>query len=364
MGVPFLDLRPAHDPLSGDLRDAFERVMASSSYVLGQEVNAFEEEFAAYCGAAQCVGVANGMDAIELVLRALGTGPGEEVVTVSHTAFPTAAAISAIGATPVFVDVDAASFTMLPGALTGAITDRTRAIVPVHLYGRPAHMDLILQTAARAGIPVVEDAAQAHGATYDGRRTGTLGQAAAFSFYPTKNLGAFGDGGAVVTNDEALAAEVRRLRNYGESSKYVNTVRGFNSRLDELQAALLRVKLGHLEDWNAMRRAVAARYDELLAGSAVVTPAADEGHVYHLYVVRSDSRDALQRHLAESGVGTSVHYPTPVHRQAAYRDGARQEGSLETTEQLSTQILSLPAYPGLTARDQETVVQAIHDFPA
>jgi dTDP-4-amino-4,6-dideoxygalactose transaminase len=360
--VPFLDLRPAHEEMRKALSDAVQRVVDSSNYVLGPEVDAFEREFAAFCGARHCVGVGNGMEAIELALRALGIGPGDEVVTVSHTAFPTVAAISATGATPVFVDVDADTFCMSPAALAEGVTDRTRAVLPVHLYGRCADMGPICAVAADAGVPVIEDAAQAHGASYGGRLAGTFGAAAAFSFYPTKNLGALGDGGAVITDDEDLALHVRRLRNYGEQSKYVNVTPGFNSRLDELQAAILRVKLPHLERWNAARRAIAARYDELLTDSEVVLPQPDDGHAYHLYVVRSRSREALRRHLKSAGIGSQVHYPTPVHRQEAYREGARTAGSLAATEQLSGEILSLPAFPGLKDAQVAEVASAVRAF--
>ena len=364
MRVPFLDLRPAQGEIREELREAIERVVSSSAYVLGPEVEGFEQEFAAFCGARHCVGVGNGMQAIELVLRAFDVGTGHEVATVSHTAFPTAAAVSATGAMPVFVDVDPRTFCMRPDALAEAIGPRTRAVLPVHLYGRCADMDAIGALASDAGVPVIEDAAQAHGASQGGRRAGTLGRAAAFSFYPTKNLGALGDGGAVVTDDAELADRVRRLRNYGEESKYVNAEAGFNSRLDELQAAILRVKLARLERWNSERRRIAALYDQLLAGSRAATPPQpDDGHVYHLYVVRSAERDALRAHLASAGIGTHVHYPTPVHRQAAYAaGGARMAGSLATSESLAGEVLSLPAYPGLSEAALREVAAAVQAF--
>jgi dTDP-4-amino-4,6-dideoxygalactose transaminase len=360
VNVPFLDLRPVHDALAEDIDAAIKRVIASSQLILGPEVEAFEHEFAQFCGARHCVGVGNGMQAIEFALRALGVGRGDEVVTVSHTAFPTAAAITATGAAPVFVDVDPESFCMSPDALAGAIGPRTKAIVPVHLYGRCADMDRIEAMAADAGVPVVEDAAQAHGASDRGRRAGTLGRAAAFSFYPTKNLGALGDAGAVVTDDDELALRVRRLRNYGERSKYVNAEPGFNSRLDELQAAILRVKLPHLERWTAERRAIAAAYDALLADAPVTRPQPDDGHVYHLYVVRGAERDVLRERLSALGVGTSVHYPTPVHMQAAYAGGgARSAGTLAVTERFAGEVLSLPLFPGLGEERVATVADAL-----
>jgi dTDP-4-amino-4,6-dideoxygalactose transaminase len=362
MTVPFLDLKAANDAVGPALRAAVERVVARSHYVLGPEVEAFEHEFADFCGAPHCVGVANGMEAISLVLRALDVGPGHEVVTVAHTAFPTAAAITAVGATPVFVDVDPGTHCMRPDLLAASFTPNTRAVLPVHLYGRCADVAAIRAVADEAGVPVVEDAAQAHGAARDGRRAGTLGRAAAFSFYPTKNLGALGDAGAVVTGDDALATRIRRLRNYGEEAKYVNAEPGYNSRLDELQAAILRAKLPHLERWNAERRRIAAAYDELLADTSVATPLADEGHVYHLYVVRSRERDALRDHLAAAGIGSQVHYPTPVHRQRAYAAGARIADSLACTEQLAGEVLSLPAYPGLGDEQVEAVAAAVRSF--
>jgi dTDP-4-amino-4,6-dideoxygalactose transaminase len=365
VSVPFLDLRPVHEALGEEIAAAIRRVTASSHFVLGPEVEAFEHEFAGFCGARNCVGVGNGMQAIELVLRALGIGRGDEVVTVSHTAFPTAAAVTATGATPVFVDVDPGTFCMRPDALAGAFSERTRAVLPVHLYGHCADVDAIGALAAEAGVPVIEDAAQAHGAALRGRRAGTLGKAAAFSFYPTKNLGALGDGGAVVTDDEELAHRVRRLRNYGEESKYVNAEPGLNSRLDELQAAILRVKLPHLERWNAERRRIAALYDDLLADAAAVEPPhPDDGHVYHLYVVRSPERDALREHLSAAGVGTAVHYPTPVHMQAAYATGARSAGQLDATERLAREIVSLPAFPGLGEGRVAAVSEAVRAFAA
>jgi dTDP-4-amino-4,6-dideoxygalactose transaminase len=361
--IPFLDLRPTNDALRAELLTAVERVMDSSHYVLGNEVIAFEREFASFCGAEHCIGVANGMQAIELVLRALGIGPGDEVISVSHTAFPTVSAITASGATPVLIDIDEETLCMRPDALEQAFTCRTRAVVAVHLYGRCAEMDSICELARWAGVPVIEDAAQAHGASHRGRRAGTLGLAAAFSFYPTKNLGALGDAGAVVTGDLELAAKVARLRNYGESAKYVNVSPGDNSRLDELQAALLRVKLRHLDRWTAERREIARLYDELLAGSGVATPLPEPGHVYHLYVVRTEARNALQEHLSAAGIATQVHYPTPVHAQAAYRDGGlRVSGSMSTTERVANEILSLPAYPGLGEERVREVAHAVRSF--
>jgi dTDP-4-amino-4,6-dideoxygalactose transaminase len=361
--VKFLDLSAAHDAIRGELTGAVERVMGSSQYVLGEELEAFEHEFASFCRARHCVGVGNGMQAIELVLRALGIGTGDEVVTVSHTAFPTVAAITATGATAVLVDVDLETFCMDPEALAKSFSRRTKAVLPVHLYGRCADMEPIEALAREAGVPVIEDAAQAHGASYRGQRAGTLGLAAAFSFYPTKNLGALGDAGAVVTDDDGLAAKLRQLRNYGERSKYVNVVPGYNSRLDELQAAILRVKLPHLDRWTAERRSIAALYDELLAGTSAMPPAPDAGHVYHLYVIRTDARDALREHLRDMGIATHLHYPSPVHSQAAYHNGGlRIVGPLQATDLLAAEVLSLPAYPGLQPDQVREVTDAVRAF--
>jgi dTDP-4-amino-4,6-dideoxygalactose transaminase len=361
--VPFLDFAPAHEELKPQLEAAFQRVVASKSFILGDELEAFEEEFARFCGASYCIGVGNGMDALAIALRALDIGVGDEVITVSHTAFPTVAAIAATGATPVLVDVSEDSFCMDPESLSGAFTTRSRAIVPVHLYGRCADMTAILALAAEAGIPVIEDAAQAHGATYDGRMAGTLGVAGAFSFYPTKNLGALGDAGALVTDDANLAQRARCLRNYGEQRKYLNVVSGQNSRLDELQAAILRVKLPHLARWNRTRRTIAARYTDRLTETPVQTPGPHDGHVYHLYVIRSSDRDQLQRHLSGQGIGTQIHYPRPVHRQPACERGVRLASSMKVTEKLAGEILSLPAYPGLHDEQIDEVALAITQFP-
>lgn len=362
MRVRFLDLKPIHDGLRAELEEAIQRVVASSHFVLGPEGEAFEHEFARFCGARHCVGVANGMEAIELVLRALDIGAGHEVVTVAHTAFPTVAAITATGATPVFVDVDPLTYCMHPDALVESFTPRTRAVLPVHLYGRCADVDPIKALADRAGIPVVEDAAQAHGASYGGRPAGSLCHAAAFSFYPTKNLGALGDGGAVVTDDGDLALRVRQFRNYGEKAKNVNVVPGFNSRLDEIQAAILRVKLPHLECWNTERRRIASMYDQLLSDCTVIPPGQEAGHAYHLYVVRSASRDELRAHMRSMGIDSQVHYPTPVHRQPAFVQGARCAGPLRTSEELAKEVLSLPAYPGLRDSQVLEVAEAVRTF--
>ncbi|HIJ74198.1 MAG TPA: DegT/DnrJ/EryC1/StrS family aminotransferase [Candidatus Hydrogenedentes bacterium] len=347
--IPFLDMKSQFRLIEAEIRAALDEVLASSRYVLGRQLAAFEQEFAAYIGVEYAVGVGSGTDAIHLALRAVGVGPGDEVVTAANTCVPTVAGIWAAGATPVLVDVDPTTLTMAPSTLDAAMTERTKAIVPVHLYGHPCDMAAIMAIAERRGGVVVEDCAQAHGARCRGVRCGAFGKAAAFSFYPSKNLGAYGDGGAVVTDDPDVAARLARLRNYGEERRYYHAVKGFNSRLDELQAAVLRVKLRHLDEWNAARRERAAAYDRLLAGTPVTTPtvAPWAEHNYHLYVVRSPHRDALQAHLDRHGVGTLLHYPVPVHFQEAYADLGCGQGAFPESERACNEVLSLPMYAEL-----------------
>jgi len=360
--IPVIELHQQHAELAEELQAAAARVLAGGWFILGPEVRAFEAEFAAWLGVAQCAGVASGTDAITLALRALGIGPGDEVITVSHTAVATVAAIVNAGATPVLVDINAQTFTMDPEACARAITARTRAVVPVHLYGHPADMPAIMAVAGQHGLRVVEDCAQAHGARCEGRLVGTWGDCGAFSFYPTKNLGALGDGGAVVTNDSGVAARVRMLREYGWRERYISAEHGTNSRLDELQAALLRVKLRHVEAWNAARRAHAAQYAAQLRG--VEAPGERTGcmHVYHLYVVRAPGRDALAAHLQAQGIGTARHYPAPVHQQPAYRHLHTQ--ALPVTEAVSRDILTLPMFPELREDDIAAVCRAVAAFYA
>ena len=364
MTIPFNDLRGVYTAHKDEIDAAVARVLQSGWYILGAEVAAFEREFAAFCGVAECVGVNSGTDALALALAALGVGTGDEVITVAHTAVATVAAIAMLGATPVLVDVEPESYTMSPQAAARAITPRTRAIVPVHLYGHPADLDPILAAANAAGIPVIEDCAQAHGATYRGRPVGTLGSLGCFSFYPTKNLGAFGDGGAVVGNDATLIERVRLQREYGwtPAARYVSTVAGRNSRLDELQAAILRVRLRHLEAENERRRALAAIYAAEL-GAGVVQPVERPGcrHVYHLYVVRVPGRDALRARLAGAGVGTAIHYPVPVHLQPAYSGGGLVAHGLAATEQAAQEILSLPMYPHLRDEQARAAAAALNE---
>ena len=361
IAVPFGDLKRQYEQLKNELDIAALRVLASGWYILGPEVRAFEQAFAAYCGISHAVGVGNGTEALELALVALGVGPGDEVITVANASVYSTVVIVRAGARPVYVDVDERTHTMNPALLEAAITPRTRAIMPVHLYGCIADMDAILGIAEQHGLPVIEDCAQAHGAESNGRRAGSLGACGCFSFYPTKNLGALGDGGAVVTNDETLATRLRRLREYGWQRKYYTTEPGgTNSRLDELQAAMLMVKLPRLDAWNQRRREIAARYADGLADTALTLPAPanDGAHVYHLYVVRASERDRLQAALRENGVGTDIHYPLPAYMQPVYTQFA-PAGGLPATEQLARQVLSLPMYPELTDDDVKTVISAV-----
>ncbi|RME38724.1 MAG: DegT/DnrJ/EryC1/StrS family aminotransferase, partial [Planctomycetota bacterium] len=344
-----------HEEIHDEMYEAVCRVLASNRFILGEEVEAFEAEFAAYCETPHCIGVGSGLDALTLALKGLGIGPGDEVITVANTFIATALAIKQTGATPVFVDHDPETYTMDPTRIPAALTSRTRAIVPVHLYGQTADMDPILTIAREHGLFVVEDAAQAHGARYKGKRCGSFGHAAAFSFYPGKNLGAIGDGGAVVTSDEGLARWIRAARNYGSTTKYRHTVRGVNSRLDAVQAAVLRVKLRYLDEWNEMRRWAAGRYAELLDGLDLVLPHEREEveHVYHLYVVRTPQRDLLLKHLAAGGIEAGIHYPVPIHRQVAFGRGCRVSGKLTHAETQADELLSLPICPYISIDDLE-----------
>jgi dTDP-4-amino-4,6-dideoxygalactose transaminase len=362
--VPFVDLKAAYSRLQPEIDAAVGRVMAGGWYILGPEVEAFETEFAAYLGVDQTVGVASGTDAVLLALRACGVAPGDEVITVSHTAVATVAAIELCGATPRLVDIDPVAFTMAPAALAAAITSRTRAVIPVHLYGHPADMDAIGAIGREHNLIVIEDCAQAHGARYQGRVVGTMGAAAAFSFYPTKNLGAIGDGGAVVTNRPDVAERLRLLRQYGWRERYVSDVPGLNSRLDELQAAILRVRLRHLDEENAARRRLASIYDAALTGLPVAIPRERQGDcdVYHLYVVSAERRNALKTYLQNRGIMTAIHYPIPVHRQPAYHRLGYGHGSLPATDEAAQSILSLPMYPDLPEESAIAVAAAIGDF--
>jgi len=361
MTVPFLDLKAQYLELREEVRSAISRVSESGSYILGPEVEAFESEYAAYCGAAYCIGVANGLDALHLALRAMGVGPGDEVIVPSNTYIATWLAVSQCGAIPVPVEPDALTCNIDIARIEAAITPRTRAILPVHLYGQPADLDAIMAIARRHGLRVLEDAAQAHGARYKGQRIGGHGDAVAWSFYPGKNLGALGDGGAVTTNDPGIADRLRVLRNYGSREKYVNEVQGWNSRLDPLQAAVLRVKLAHLEAWNARRRVISAQYLRTLQDCGLILPHVAEwaDPVWHLFVVRHPRRDVLQARLAEAGVGTLIHYPVPPHRQQAYAELDIPEDACPRADQLASEVLSLPIGPHQTADATMRVIEAV-----
>lgn len=360
ISIPQSDPRANYLAHKAEIDAAIAGVLEGGWYILGREVEAFEREFAAYLGVAHVVGVASGTDALHLSLRACGVGPGDEVVTVSHTAVATVAAIELAGATPVLVDIDPVTFTIdcncLEELLRNRRSARLKAIVPVHLYGRPANMPAVMEIASRHGLQAIEDCAQSHGAAIHGRKTGAWGDIAAFSFYPTKNLAALGDGGAVATNDPALAGRARLLREYGWRERYVSQVAGMNSRLDEVQAAILRVKLRYLDCDNARRRELADAYGAALAGSGLILPRPEAGsvHIYHQYVVRSAHRDALRTTLRDHGAGSLIHYPVPIHLQPAYRDRL-QHGMMARTEEAAREVLSLPMFPELTLDQVNTV---------
>lgn len=359
--VPFLDLALAVAELSEPIETAVHRVLASGRYVLGPEMTAFEQEFADFVGARHCVTVGSGLDALGLVVEACGVSEGDEVIVPAHTFVATWLAARRVGAIPVPVDVDPRDYTLDPGLLEAAIPSRTRMVIPVHLYGRPASMDEIGEVAARNGLFLLEDAAQAHGARYRGRRAGSLGGAAAWSFYPGKNLGALGDGGAVTTDDAGLAEHVRLLRDYGMPEKYRHELAGINSRLDELQAAVLRVKLEHLDEWNDRRRSVAARYLEGLDGTGLVLPEVppDADHVWHLFVVRTPRREELRRSLADAGVETGIHYPRAPHRQPVFADLRIEAEAVPAAEALQHEVLSLPIGPHLSDDQVDYVVDRV-----
>lgn len=362
--VPFLDLHATYRELREPIDRAIQRVLDGGWYVLGNEVERFEAEFADYVGSRHCVSTGNGLDALYLSLLAMGVGPGDEVIVPSNTYIATWLGVTRTGARVVPVEPDPATFNIDPERLEAAITSRTRVILPVHLYGRPADMTAIRAISERHSIRVLEDAAQAHGAEHDGVKAGALGHAAAWSFYPGKNLGAFGDGGAVTTNDDTLAHELRRLRNYGSSRKYVHEVRGVNSRLDEVQAAVLRVKLPLLDEWNARRRELAAQYERGLRGlPSIVLPSSPDSdmHSWHLFVVRLNQRDLVAKRLAQNGVGTLVHYPIPPHRQGAFKGYFAGEEGFPISESLHSSVLSLPLGPHLSSDECSRVIEALHD---
>jgi len=362
--VPFLDLRASYLELKDELDAAYNRAMDSGWYMLGREVSAFESEFAAFVGTKHAIGVGNGLEALQLILRGYRIGAGDEVIVPANTYIATWLAVSGAGATPVPVEPVDRTFNLDPSRIEAAITPKTKAILPVHLYGQTAEMDAINEVARAAGLKVIEDAAQAHGARFNGRRAGALGDAAGWSFYPTKNLGAYGDAGAITTDDDDLAEHVRLLRNYGSKEKYYNEIKGINSRLDELHAALLRVRLKYLDEWNARRARVARMYMEGLSGTDLLLPVVAEGAepVWHLFVVRSRKRDELQQYLKASGIGTLVHYPVAPHLQEAYKEMRLTEGAYPITEAIHKEVLSLPMGPHLSLTDAERVVEAARAF--
>ncbi len=371
--IPILDLKAQYESIKDEINAAIAEVLESTQFILGPAVRELEQRVAAYCGCKYGVGVASGTDALRLTLTALGIGLGDEVITTPFTFIATANTISHCGARPVFVDIDPRTYNIDPNGIETAITPRTKAIVPVHLYGQPADMDPIMELAEAHGLYVIEDAAQAIGARYlsqtageagNWRRVGSIGYAGCLSFYPTKNLGAYGDGGMVVTNDATLADKIDILRRQGGKKKYHAQVLGFNSRLDSLQAAILGVKLKYLDKWNEARRRVARRYNELLAGLPVTTPheSSDAYHVYHQYTIRAPQRDALAAYLKERGIGTMVYYPVPLHLQGLYASLGYGEGSLSVSEAASREVLSLPMYPEMTEEQQMMVAEAIREF--
>ncbi len=360
--IPFVSLARQNESIRDRLDDAYRRVMDSGWFILGAELEAFEEEFAKYSEAKYCIGVGNGLDALHFLLLAYGIGPGDEVIVPSNTFIATWLAVSQCGATPIPVEPDINSYNINPSLIEDAITPRTRCIMPVHLYGQPADMDPIKKIAAKHNLIVIEDAAQSQGAKYKGQRIGSLGHAAATSFYPGKNLGALGDGGAVLTNDESIAKKVMQYSNYGSSIKYQHEVRGFNSRLDEMQAAFLRVKLSVLDEWNAERKILATKYSELLKNSNVILPQTPDyaDSVWHLYVIRSHRRDALQKHLKNHCIDTFIHYPIPPHQQLCYQN--TDSWSLPIADLLAKEVLSLPIFYSMNDNEIEKVASAIKEF--
>ena len=365
MNIPFADLRPMHDEIRQDLDVAYKKVMDKSWFIQGTELELFEQEFAEYIGVKHCIGVATGLDALYLILRAYGIGDGDEVIVPSNTFIATALAVSYAGATPVFVEPEIETFNLDTSRIEAAITPKTKAIIAVQLQGRCCDMDEINRIAPKYGLKVIEDAAQAHGARYKGKKAGALGDAAGFSFYPGKNLGALGDGGCVTTDDDELAAKVRALGNYGSVYKYHHIYKGTNSRLDEMQAAFLRVKLPHLDKWNDARRKIAARYLSEIKNPLIQLPlpTADEyEHIYHVFVIRCDKRDELEKYLADNGIHTVKHYPIPMHMQGAYADLQIDEGALPIAEEISRTVLSIPMYYGMTEKQIDHVIDRINVF--
>jgi dTDP-4-amino-4,6-dideoxygalactose transaminase len=363
--IPATDLGRQYATIRGEVEEALRRVFDSGSFVLGEEGRRLEEEFARYCGVRYGVGVNSGTDALTIALRAIGVGAGDEVITVPNTAIPTAAAIRNAGATPTFVDVREDSYLIDVDKLEAAITPRTKAVIPVHLYGRACEMGRVGAIAKEKGLFVLEDCAQAHGATHQGKRVGSLGDAACFSFYPTKNLGAFGDAGMIVTDDERIAESSRRLREYGQETRGEALADGYNSRLDEMQAAILRAKLARLDGWNAQRRQIAERYHNEIVNDRVVLPAPGSGtHVFHLFVARCRQRDALRAHLDRGQIGTAIHYPIPLHLHRAYLPLGYRRGDFPVAERLAEEIVTLPLFPEMQPEEVRYVIERVNDFEA
>jgi dTDP-4-amino-4,6-dideoxygalactose transaminase len=362
--VPFVDLKAQYRSIKAEVDAAVLDVLDSTQFVLGAQVAKFEEMFAPYCGAGFAAGTSSGTSALHLAMLALGVGPGDEVITTPHTFIASVSAIDYCGATPVFVDIDPVSFTIDPARIEAAITERTKAILPVHLYGQMADMDPIMEIADRRGVDVIEDAAQAHGAEYGGRRAGSVGRAGCFSFYPGKNLGAYGEGGAVTTDDPELDRMVRILRDWGAEQKYHHDFKGYNYRLEGMQGAILAVKMAHIERWTEARRAAARRYDEGLADTPYATPAELPGrrHVYHVYAIRVPDRAAMMTHLADAGVASGIHYPIPVHLQPAFAELGHTRGDFPEAESAADEVLSLPMFPEITPEQQARVVDAVCSF--
>lgn len=365
MNIPFASFKKMHSELREKLDLAYERVLESNYYIQGKECADFEKKFAGYCGVDYCVGVGNGLDALTLILRAMNIGNDDEVIVPSNTYIATALAVSSVGATPIFVEPEIQTYNINPDKVEEMITENTKAVIAVHLQGRPADMDKICAIANKHNLRVIEDAAQAHGARYKGKRVGSIGDAAGFSFYPGKNLGALGDGGCVTTNDKEIADRVRSLGNYGSDYKYHHIYKGVNSRLDELQAAFLNVKLDKLDCWNEERRKIAEKYFAGITNPLVTLPLKSDDifeHIYHVFVIRCKERDKLEEYLNSKGIGTVKHYPIPMHRQLAYKDLGIGEGELPIAEEISRTVLSLPMYYGMTDEEIQYVVKNINEF--
>ncbi len=364
MNIPFGDLRRQYLSIKDEIDGAVHSALDSGWFILGKQVEAFEREFAEYCGCRYGVGVGSGTEALHLALLACGVKQGDEVITVPNTAVPTVSAISFANAVPIFVDIDPKSYTMDVSKIEEKISIKTKAIIPVHIFGQSADMDLNLEIAEKWNLNIIEDACQAHGTEYKNRKIGSIGDVGCSSFYPSKNLGAYGDGGMVVTNNKDIAQKVWMLRNYGQEKRYYHSIKGFNSRLDELQAAILRVKLKYLDEWNARRREIAKLYDEMITNNEILKPAKmDYGkHIYHLYVIRTERRDQLQKYLQKRGIKTVIHYPIPVHLQEAYHDLGLKEGTCPIAEKYAHEVLSLPMFPELTEEEVEFICGAINSF--